>query len=229
MEQVKAAGEEAGKVTHMGLIVFLWIFGLAAWTLLQLFATPWLQKKTFLPAITGFLHFETGWGAFTVIGYFAFALLLILALVQRFSPPADVTEENLKALNILLLILAILSLAGAVETFLSYKYLSEDKIGRRSLYAPFGKTYGWDEVREIKVDLTVHNTGSNKSERVSYLKWNLVLSDGAKVPVENAIRGDFAQMKRIYAHLPENTVFDLGGRNEEYWAYLQQSVFNLQP
>jgi len=229
LEQVKATGEEAGKVTHMGLIVFLWIFGLAAWTLLQLFAVPWVQKKVFLPAITGFLHFETGWGAFTVIGYFAFTLFLILALVQHFSPPAHVTEENIKALNILMLILAILSLAGVVETFLSYKYLSEDKIGLRSLCSPFGKTYGWDEVREIKVDLTVHNTGSNKSERVSYLKWNLVLSDGAKVPVENAIRGDFAQMKMIYAHLPENITFDFKERDEEFWAYLKQSVFNLQP
>jgi hypothetical protein len=140
------------------------------------------------------------------------------------SPP----KGDRRGVGILLLILSLLFLSGLAEIFMSYKYITPDRLAVRSLWSPVEPHYPWTDVQKVKVSVTVHSSSPDKGARVSYLKWDIMLPGNVSVSVENAIRGNFSLMKQIYPLLPPAAKFETDGKNKEYWEYLRLAVFQAK-
>lgn len=204
----------AGAPENTGIIAVLFLGALALWTVFMLFGIPALQKRLFLPATREYFYFETKYGVFAIVGYFAFLLLLIIVLTLVFAP----IPQGSKGIKGLLLILALMWLIGFAESFLGYDYLSDETIARRSLFSPGESVYSWKDIDSVTVGF--RNSGSGKKgSSVRTMRWTLSLKGKHRIAVENAVEGDMLFLKDVRRRLHDTVRFDVKDEDREEWDY----------
>ncbi len=201
---------------------------LIPWTLFMLLGFPALQKSLFHLTTKTFIVYQVGWGALTVIGFFAYATLIILIIMAVFKT----TRTFGRPFFIAVLITLFLWGLGISESLLSFKYLAPEGIVIREWYDKTARHYDWNEVKHVdawieKEVKSVKYSGGGPGTNM--LRWKLTMCDRRSIRIEDAVGGDLLLLQNVYARLPMTVEsFAVPKRSRNHWEYLRAEFFSVK-